>query len=144
MKYVFEHEEIEDCGYCPFLFIKRCAITGQRILTAGELANVEVDPEPEDTRFYRKCRWMADRGWKPYTFVAPEVECPLKDFDVEKRLYLIKFLEGVRSHILSKEWVEEIDLEFLSYKVRHTFAIDERNLKDIIGGIRERMEEEPE
>ena len=122
MRYVFEHEEIEDCGMCPMLALKQCSITGQRILRAGELEDAD------DTN--------------PYAFVRAEGECPLSDFDVEKREYLIRFLEGARNHILSKEWVEEIDLGFLSYKVRHTFAIDERNLKYLIDGIRQRMEED--
>lgn len=122
MRYVFEHEEITDCGMCPMLVLKQCSITGQRILRAGELEDADE----------------AD----PYAFVRPEGECPLRDFDVEKRLYLIRFLEHVRNHILSKEWVEEIGFGLFSRKVRHTFAIDERNLKDIIDGIRERMEKE--
>lgn len=123
MRYVFEHEEITDCGMCPMLVLKQCSITGQRILRAGELEEVGDTNE--------------------YAFVKPEGECPLRDFDVEKREYLIEFLEHIRNHILSKEWVEEIGSGLFSRKVRHTIVIDERNLKDIISGIRERMEEEP-
>ena len=75
-----------------------------------------------------------------HAFVRPEEECPTVDFDVEKILFLIRFLEKVRNHILSKERVEEIDYGLYSRKVRHTFVITEQNLKDIIAGLRERVE----
>ncbi len=74
-----------------------------------------------------------------HAFVRPEEECPTVDFDVEKILFLIRFLEKVRNHILSKEWVEEVDFGLSSRKVRHTLVITEQNLKDIIDGLKERV-----